>query len=283
MKSRSASRAARGAAPHLALALVLTACSPKAPETPAVPAGPPGKLGTAVVSGRVTLSGLPPANEKVTMTTDPFCDAQHPGSTELPAVAVGADGALANVLLRVTEGVTGVYPAPTEARTLDQKGCAFSPRVLAVVAGQPLDVVSSDATLHNVHAAAKANAPFNLGMPAPGTRYTRVFTKPEIVPFKCDVHPWMRAWVAVVPHPFFAVTGDDGRYEIRNLPAGAYTVETWHEKLPGRTFRVTVADGEAATLDVVLDAAPLERGTAAQAATGPAAGPGAPGRPPGER
>ena len=86
--------------------------------------------------------------------------------------------------------------------------------------GQPLDIVSSDATLHNVHAAAKANTAFNLGMPAPGTRYTRTFDRPEIVPFKCDVHPWMRAWVAVVPHPFFAVTGADGRYEIRGLPAG---------------------------------------------------------------
>ena len=253
MQRLPAPRAGRGVLAPLALLLLLAACSPKAPEA-AAPAGPPGKTGTAVVSGRVVLAGVPPANEKVAMTTDPFCAGHNPGETELPAYAVGAEGALANVLLRVTEGVSGSYPAPAEAKTLDQKGCAFAPRVLALVTGQPLEIVSSDATLHNVHAGAKANAAFNLGMPAPGTRYTRTFARPEIVPFKCDVHPWMRAWVAVVPHPFFAVTGADGRFEIRGLPAGTYTVEAWHEKLPAQTFTVTVADGETKAHDVTFDA-----------------------------
>ena len=254
MQSLPAFRAGRGIATPLALLLLLAACSPKAPEDRKAPAGPPGRLGTAVVWGRVTLTGAPPANEKVTMTTDPFCAGHNPGETELPSWAVGADGALANVLLRVTEGVTGSYPAPAEPRQLDQVGCAFSPRVLALMTGQPLDVVSSDATLHNVHAAAKENAAFNLGMTAPGTRYTRTFQKPEIVPFKCDVHPWMRAWVAVVPHPFFGVTGADGLYEIRGLPAGTYTVEAWHEKLPARTCTVTVTEGETAQRDVAFAA-----------------------------
>lgn len=274
MKSSSTSRAARGVAAPLALVLALAACSPGSTEASKAPAGPPAKLGTAVVSGRVTLAGAPPANETVTMTTDPFCSAQHPGETELPAFAVSADGGLANVVLRVTVGVTGTWAPPADARQLDQKGCAFSPRVLALMTGQPLDIVSSDATLHNVHAAAKENAAFNLGMPAPGTKYTRTFTKPEIVPFKCDVHPWMRAWVAVVPHPFFAVTGEDGRYEIRGLPAGTYTVEAWHERLPAQTFAVTVADGDAKTHDVVFDASaaagPVPAGASpAAAATSP--------------
>lgn len=253
MQSPLPSRAGRGVFAPLALLLLLVACTPKAPEAPRAPAGPPGRLGTAVVSGLVALTGVPPANEKVVMTTDPFCAVHNPGETELPAYAVGADGALANVLLRVTEGVTGRYPAPLEARQLDQKGCAYSPRVLALMTGQPLDIVSSDATLHNVHAAAKENKAFNLGMPAPGTRYTRTFEKPEIVPFKCDVHPWMRAWVAVVPHPFFAVTGPDGRYEIKGLPAGSYKIEAWHEKLPAQTFTVTVTDGETKTHDVTFE------------------------------
>jgi len=254
MQRLPASRAARGVFAPLALLALLAACSPKEPEAPKAPAGPPGKLGTAVVSGRVTLSGVPPSNEKVTMGTDPFCADHNPGETELPAWAVGPDGALANVLLRVTTGVEGVYPPPAEARTLDQKGCAYSPRLLALMVGQPLDIVSSDATLHNVHAAGTANKPFNLGMPAPGTRYTRTFAVPEIVPFRCDVHPWMRAFVAVVPHPFFAVTGADGRYEIRGLPAGTYSVEAWHEKLPAQTFTVTVPDGGTTTHDVAFAA-----------------------------
>jgi plastocyanin len=252
MQSLPVARAARGVSTPLALLLLLAACSPKAPEPAKAPAGPPGRLGTAVVSGRVTLAGVPPANETVTMTTDPFCAGHHPGETEVPVYAVGADGGLANVLLRVTGGVTGTYPAPPEAKTLDQKGCAYSPRLLALMTGQPLDIVSSDATLHNVHAAAKENKAFNLGMPAPGTRYTRTFEKPEIVPFKCDVHPWMRAWVAVVPHPFFAVTGADGRYAITGLPAGTYTLEAWHEKLPAQTFTITVTDGETKARDVTF-------------------------------
>jgi len=130
--------------------------------------------------------------------------------------------------------------------------------VQAIQAGQPLEIASSDETLHNVHAVAKANAPFNLGMPAPGTKHTRTFTKPEIVPFKCDVHPWMRAWVAVVPHPFFAVTGADGRFAIRGLPAGTYTVEAWHERLPALTFTVTVGEGETKEHDVLFTAPPAD-------------------------
>lgn len=256
MLRHPAPRAGRGVLTPLALLLLLSACSPKAPEAPAAPAGPPGALGTAAVSGRVVLSGAPPANERVTMTTDPFCAGHNPGETELPSFAVGPDGALANVLLRVVDGVEGVYPPPAEAARLDQKGCAYVPRLLAVRTGQPLDVVSSDDTLHNVHAAAKENRPFNLGMTAPGTRHTRVFEKPEIVPFKCDVHPWMRAWVAVVPHPFFAVTGPDGRFEITGLPAGTYTVEAWHERLPAQTFSVTVTEGGATAHDVTFTAPP---------------------------
>ncbi len=272
MQSLRPPRAVRAAFAPLALTLLLAACSPNATEAPKAPAGPPGRLGTAVVSGRVTLTGVPPANETVAMTTDPFCAGHNPGETELPAYVVGADGALGNVLLRVTEGVTGSYAAPAAARQLDQKGCAFSPRVLALMTGQPLDIVSSDATLHNVHAAAKENAAFNLGMPAPGTRYTRTFARPEIVPFKCDVHPWMRAWVAVVPHPFFAVTGPDGLYEITRLPAGTYKVEAWHEKLPAQTFTVTVGDGETQAHDVtfVSSDSPASPASPASAAAPPA-------------
>ena len=250
MQSPLRPRAGRAVFAPLAGLLLLAACSPKASEAPKGPVGPPGRVGTAVVSGRVTLTGIPPANGKVAMTTDPFCAGLNPGETEVPEYLVGADGALANVVLRVTEGIAGAYPAPAEARRLDQKGYTYSPRVLALMTGQPLEVVSSDATLHNVHAAAKENKAFNLGMPAPGTRYTRTFDKPEIVPFKCDVHPWMRAWVAVVSHPFFAVTGPDGLYEIKGLPAGTYTVEAWHEKLPAQTFTFTVTDGEAKAHDV---------------------------------
>jgi plastocyanin len=251
-------RAVRGFFAPLALLALLAACGRKEPETPKAPpraAALPGKLGTASVAGRVTLSGTPPANPTVSMSADPYCAGAHPGETEIPGFAVGPDRALANVLVHVVDGVSGTYPVPTEAGRLDQKGCAYVPRLLAIRAGQPLDIVSSDATLHNVHAAAKENPAFNLGMTAPGTRYTRTFERAEIVPFKCDVHPWMRAWVAVEPHPFFAVTGADGLFEIRSLPAGTYTIEAWHERLPALRFTVVVADGARQERDVEFPAA----------------------------
>jgi hypothetical protein len=117
--------------------------------------------------------------------------------------------------------------------------------VTGVQVGQPVEIVNSDATLHNVHAVAVTNTEFNFSQPIKGHRRQQVFDKPEImVPFKCEVHGWMRSYVGVVPHPFFAVSRADGTFEITGLPAGTYTIEAWHEQLGTQTQTVTV-DGKA--------------------------------------
>jgi hypothetical protein len=137
---------------------------------------------------------------------------------------------------------------------LDQVGCRYSPHVLGVQVGQTVEIRNSDGLLHNVHGLPKVNASFNRAMPPNVTEYRHVFEQPE-APFlvKCDVHPWMGAWIEVLDHPYFAVSGGDGRFEITGLPAGTYEVEAWHEMLGTRSATVTVADGEAASSDFAFE------------------------------
>ena len=133
---------------------------------------------------------------------------------------------------------------------LDQKGCHYSPHVLGIQVGQPLQVVNSDNTLHNVHAMPNANREFNQGQPVPGMKNSVTFTAPEVmIPFKCDVHGWMHAYVGVMDNPYFAVTQDGGKFEL-TIPPGTYTIEAWHEKLGTQTQMVTVGAKE--TKDVAF-------------------------------
>jgi hypothetical protein len=129
----------------------------------------------------------------------------------------------------------------------------YTPHVLGLVAGQQLDIINSDETLHNIHAFPEKNEAFNLGMPVKGMKYTKKFDKPEVmVKIKCDVHGWMLAWAGVLPHPFFAVTAADGSFTIPNLPPGTYTIEAWQEKLGTQTQQVTVGDKETKTVSLAF-------------------------------
>lgn len=208
-----------------------------------------GATGTAVVSGKVSYEGAPPASQKIKMSADAYCVKQHPTEVEKPEIEVGPDKGLGDVFVYVKDGIKGTYPAPAEHATIDQKGCMYSPHVFGLVAGQSLDILNSDETLHNIHAFPEKNEAFNLGMPVKGMKYTKKFDKPEVmVKIKCDVHGWMLAWAGVVPHPYFAVTKPDGSFAINNLPAGTYTIEAWQEKLGAQTQQVTVADKDTKTV-----------------------------------
>jgi hypothetical protein len=130
---------------------------------------------------------------------------------------------------------------------LDQKGCKYEPHVFGVRVGQTVEILNSDATLHNVHAIPQKNGEFNQGMPLQGMKIRETFTAPEIgVPFKCDVHGWMASYANIVAHPYFAVTDAAGNFSMPNLPPGTYTVEVWHEKLGTRTQQVTIAPKQSA-------------------------------------
>jgi plastocyanin len=182
------------------------------------------------------------------MDSDPLCTPDGVATSEL--LLVDEQGGLQNVFVYVKEGVDGEYEPPTEPVMLDQVGCRYIPHVFGVQAGQSVHIMNSDPAVHNVNAVAKTNPGFNLIQQPKGPSSTRRFETAEImVPIRCDVHPWMNSWAGVVAHPFYAVSAEDGSFEIARLPAGTYTIEAWHEQLGTATQTVTVDGTTAATID----------------------------------
>lgn len=213
----------------------------KASQSPVDPATA-GSIG-----GRVTFDGVAPPRETISMATDPNCRPDEPLQTE--TISVGQDHGLQNVFVYVRDGLGDLqFPVPASPAVLDQRGCRYTPRVIGVQVGQPVEILNSDRTFHNVHAVGQTNSEFNVAQPSVGMTMTHTFTTREVmVPFKCDVHLWMHAWVGVLEHPFFAVTGADGSFSLAGLPPGTYTVDAWHESLGTQTMRVTVTPKSTAT------------------------------------
>jgi plastocyanin len=237
-----------------ALVTAVIACgggtSQEAAPTESAPIANPVDPATAgEVTGRVTFEGTAPKPAALRMDSDPNC--VQPGNNPInESLVVGENGAVQNVFVYVKDGLGDLrFPVPPAAVVLDQKGCHYVPHVLGVQVGQPLEVLNSDPTLHNVHALPKANREFNTGQPIPGMKHTHRFSTREVmVFFKCDVHPWMRAHVGVLDHPYFGVTGSDGTFNLKGLPPGSYTVEAWHETLGTQTQMVTIGPKESADI-----------------------------------
>ena len=210
--------------------------------------------GSAAISGKITLEGTAPARQKIQMAADPVCLQQHSEAVFSEEV-VSNNGALQNVFVYVKEGVTGNFPAPKEAVVIDQQGCTYHPHVFGIQVGQLLEIRNSDSTLHNINAQPTGNKRFNVAQPVKGMKTMKTFDQPEVmVPFKCNVHPWMSAYGGVVNHPFFAVSDANGAISISGLPAGTYAVEAWHEKLGTQTQSVTVKDGETKSISFTFKA-----------------------------
>jgi len=214
------------------------------------------ELHAATVEGTITYEGKVPKLKTLKMDADPDCLKKHTTPPKSEALVLGDGNTIGNIFVAVKSGLPETeYPAPEEAVHIDQKGCLYHPHVLGLMSGQSITFRNSDGLLHNVHALPKTNRPFNLAMPASVTvSPPKEFKKVEETPFriKCDVHPWMNTWVRVMSHPFFNVTGADGKFKIENLPAGTYEIEIWHEKLGFKTQKITVADSESKTLDFVM-------------------------------
>ena len=195
------------------------------------------------VSGTVSYEGEPLKRFPLRMDADPNCAAMYEGKRVLSRDSlVGDDGAVANVFVYLREAPEGAAgDRPEEAVRLEQRGCLYTPRIIGVRVEQDIEIVNDDPTLHNVRALARANRPFNIGQPARGTR-TKSFRAPEKpIQVKCDVHPWMSAYVFVMEHSFHSTTGRDGRYRIDGLPAGSHELVFWHEKLGEQVVEVEVA------------------------------------------
>ena len=217
-----------------------------APPAPTGPAVDPTTAGT--ITATVKFDGAVAPAQMMRLDGDPKCVTENGGperATE--SVVVGQNQALQNVFVYVKDGL-GAYgfPVPTEPVLLDQDKCRYTPRVLGVRAGQPLTVKNSDPLLHNVRANATINQGFNTSTPLEGMSFERTFaTKEVMIPFKCDVHAWMSAFVGVLDHPYFGTTTAEGKVVLANVPPGTYTIEAWHETLGARTQQVTVGAKEA--------------------------------------
>ena len=223
------------------------ACGSEAPP-PAAPAGPsvdPATAGT--VTAIVKFEGQPPSPGMLTLTGDPKCVSENGGPQRAEEqVVVGENQSLQNVFVYVKDGLGSFgFPIPSEPVVLDQDKCRYTPRVLGVRVGQALQVRNSDPLLHNVRSNGVINQAFNKSTPIEGVSFNHTFATTEVmVPFKCDVHGWMSAYVGVLDHPYFGTTAPDGKVVLGNLPPGTYAIEAWHEALGTRTQQVTIAAKE---------------------------------------
>jgi plastocyanin len=230
--------------------LQCSGCNEKPP--PAVrQTGTPGRMGTASIHGAVKFRGTAPAATRIGRGSFSECAKTPPRDK---AMLVSADGAVAEAFVWIKQGAPeGDYPIPSDPVVIDQRGCEFLPRVAGVRAGQPVAFRNDDETLHNVHAIGSGSNRFNFGMPVTGMEVKRQLTEAQVmVTVACDVHPWMRAYLGVVRHPFFAVTGTDGNFAIAGLPAGTYVVEAWQEAAGRVEETVTIADSRTVTVDLTF-------------------------------
>lgn len=230
--------------------LFLTACGSNHPaavsESHESPVAHVDQATAGSVSGRVAFTGAAPKRVALDMSAVPACERQHKQPALAETVIVNGNGTLRNTFVWIKEGLPEArWPMPAEAARLDQQGCIYTPHVLGIMTGQTLEIDNSDPLNHNVHAEAAVNGGWNESQPPRAEKKLKQFAKQEVmVPVTCGVHPWMKAWIGVVSHPFFAVTGDDGRFVIGGLPPGEYTLEAVHETYGRKQLHISVGSRE---------------------------------------
>jgi hypothetical protein len=231
--------------------VVVIGCSPTSQKTPpltghpeqsAAPVFHVDPLTAGSISGTIRYSGKKHHPAIIDMSDDPACVEAHHGRPMDESLLVSLNGALANTFVYVKKGLEGKrFEVPSAPATIDQKGCWFLPRVLGIQTNQILQVTNSDPVTHNIHPMGQINREWNHSQGAGDEPLARKFIKPEImIPVKCNIHHWMRAYVGVVDHPYFAVSKQDGSYTITGLPPGSYTIEFWNESLGTQEREVTV-------------------------------------------
>jgi Carboxypeptidase regulatory-like domain len=215
--------------------------------------------GDGTITGSVKLNGAAPHMKGIDMSKDPYCVKQHENNpARMENVVVGSGGGLANVVLYISEGLPSseMNQVPSAQPTFDQKGCLYTPHVLAMNVDQKFQVVTSDQTTHNIHPLPNVmtgNIPWNKSQPPGAPPIVTSWKAVEMIQVKCNIHPWMHGWFAVVKGPN-ATTDDSGSYTIKNVPPGNYTVTAWQEDLGTQTAKVTVAPGQAAKADFTFKA-----------------------------
>ena len=201
----------------------------------------------ATVTGTVNFDGKAPTLRPLAMDADPVCAKKHSAPVPNEMLVLGNGNTMGNILVWVSKGLPAgkTFPVPKTPVTLDQNGCMYKPHVMGIMVGQTYKILNSDGVLHNIHTLPKVNPAFNKGMPPTLKEATTVFNKPEeVFHIKCDVHPWMSAFLGVFTNPFYSVTSTDGKFTISGLDPGTYEITAWHERLGTQTASVTVGANE---------------------------------------
>lgn len=210
----------------------------------------------ATIKGTAKFSGDPPKMRPIDFGADPVCKGLHGGERvfEEKVVVNPENKGLRYVFVKVSKGLpSGKFDPPAEAAVIDQKGCMYTPHVFGMQTGQTLVIRNSDNTNHNIHGYPKKNEPFNFGQTTAGMEEKRVFKFAETIPVKCDRHGWMEGYIHVMAHPYFSTTDENGSFEIKNLPAGTYTIEAWHESLGTQTAEVTIGESEEKSIELTFE------------------------------
>ncbi len=200
--------------------------------------------GTGTITGKVTYTGTPPKMKPIDMSKEPVCAKQHNPPIKTQDVESGPGETLQDAVVFISAGDQGSAPASTPVR-YDQKGCEYIPHVLAMQVDQPLQVFNNDPVAHNIHPMPKQNSEWNKSQPPGSPPIDTKWDKPEFIAVKCNIHPWMHGYFAVMKTSHFALTGADGTFTIKDVPPGKYTVTAWQEHMGTQTQEVTVAGGEA--------------------------------------
>lgn len=218
-------------------------------------AEPPSTAATSAsgIRGVVKFEGTVPKAKPISMAADPSCAKQHSGLVPTSEIVTDSKGGLQNALIFISDGLGDrTFEPPKEPAVITQKGCLYEPRVQAVQANQPIEVVNDDPTSHNIHPIPANNREWNKAE-LPGAKLEEAFAREEIaIPVKCNIHPWMRGYIAVLKNPYFAVSKADGSFDLPQLPPGTYTIKAWHEKLGTSTQTITIGPNQTKDINFVF-------------------------------
>jgi hypothetical protein len=207
------------------------------------------------ISGKVTYEGTPAKAKTIDMSKEPSCAKQHETPVTTEGVVTGPNNTLANVVVYISAGAPD-ESAPSQPVKFDQKGCQYIPHVLAFQVNQPLEIVNDDQTSHNIHPRPTINREWNKSQPSGSPPDIEKYDKPEFIPVKCNIHPWMSGQFAVMKNSHYAISSGDGAYSLPNLPPGKYTVTAWHESYGDQTMEVTITGAETKAVNFVFKAKP---------------------------